>query len=57
MSHQLGSFAGAFGAGLLFDTLGSYGLAWRLGVGLGLTAGIVQIVFALARPPRYATAR
>lgn len=55
MSHQLGSFAGAFGAGLLFDALGSYGLAWRLGVGMGLAAGVVQILFALARPPRFAT--
>jgi predicted MFS family arabinose efflux permease len=50
MSHQLGSFVGAFGGGMLFDSFGSYDLAWRLGVGLGLTAGIVQILFALARP-------
>ena len=27
MSHQLGSFVGAFGGGLLFDALGSYDLA------------------------------
>jgi hypothetical protein len=50
MSHQLGSFFGALGGGLLFDALGSYDLAWRLVVGLGLTAGLVQLVFALARP-------
>jgi predicted MFS family arabinose efflux permease len=50
MSHQLGSFFGALGGGLLFDALGSYDLAWRLIVGLGLTAGMVQLVFALARP-------
>jgi predicted MFS family arabinose efflux permease len=55
MSHQLGSFVGAFGGGLLFDALGSYDLAWRLGVGMGLAAGTVQIVVAIARPPRYAT--
>ena len=47
MSHQFGSFVGAFGGGLLFDALGSYDLAWRLGVGLGLTAGAVQITAAL----------
>jgi MFS family permease len=47
--HQLGSFFGALG-GLLFDALGSYDLAWRLIVGMGLTAGLVQILFALARP-------
>ena len=50
MSHQLGSFVGAFGGGLLFDSLGSYDLAWRLGVCMGLLAGIVQVVFALLRP-------
>jgi MFS family permease len=55
MSHQFGSFVGAFGGGLLFDTLGSYDLAWRLGVGMGLTAGTVQIIVAVARPPRFAT--
>jgi predicted MFS family arabinose efflux permease len=50
MSHQLGSFVGAFGGGLLYDALGSYTLAWRIGVALGLTAGIVQVAFALLRP-------
>ncbi|MBI5256200.1 MAG: MFS transporter [Burkholderiales bacterium] len=50
-SHQLGSFAGAFGGGMLYDQLGSYELAWRLGVGIGLTAGVVQIAVAFARPP------
>ena len=51
MSHQLGSFVGAFGGGVLFDRLGSYDLAWRLAVAIGLTAGIVQVAFALWRPP------
>jgi predicted MFS family arabinose efflux permease len=50
MSHQLGSFLGAYGGGLLFDALGSYDLAWRLGVGLGLAAGAVQIIAALMTP-------
>jgi MFS family permease len=50
MSHQLGSFVGAFGGGLLFDALGSYDLAWRVGVGVGIAAGIVQVSFALLRP-------
>jgi predicted MFS family arabinose efflux permease len=55
ISHQLGSFLGAFGGGLLFDSLGSYDLTWRLGVGIGLTAGVVQVSFALLRPPQLAT--
>jgi predicted MFS family arabinose efflux permease len=51
MSHQVGSFLGAFGGGLLYERLGSYDLAWRLGVAIGLAAGIVQVSFALLRPP------
>jgi predicted MFS family arabinose efflux permease len=50
MSHQLGSFLGAFGGGLLYDSLGSYTLAWRIGVALGLAGGIVQIAFAMIKP-------
>jgi len=50
MSHQLGSFLGAYGGGLIYDSLGSYTLAWRIGVAVGLAAGIVQVAFALIRP-------
>jgi predicted MFS family arabinose efflux permease len=50
MSHQLGSFLGAFGGGVLYDTLGSYTMAWRIGVALGLAGGIIQVTFALIRP-------
>lgn len=52
MSHQLGSFLGAFGGGVLFDLNGDYVLAWKLGVAMGLTAGAVQVAYALrGRPP------
>jgi predicted MFS family arabinose efflux permease len=50
MSHQLGSFLGAYGGGLIYDALGSYTLAWRIGVAVGLAAGIIQVAFALIRP-------
>jgi predicted MFS family arabinose efflux permease len=50
MSHQLGSFLGAYGGGLLYDSLGSYTMAWRIGVALGLAGGIIQVAFALIRP-------
>jgi predicted MFS family arabinose efflux permease len=50
MSHQLGSFLGAYGGGLILDASGSYTMAWRIGVSLGLAAGIIQIAFALIRP-------
>lgn len=53
-SHQLGSFVGAYGGGMVFDAFGSYALAWRLGVGLGFAAGAVQIVFAVVWPPMQA---
>jgi predicted MFS family arabinose efflux permease len=50
MSHQLGSFLGAYGGGLIYDALGSYNMAWRIGVALGLAGGIIQVAFALIRP-------
>jgi predicted MFS family arabinose efflux permease len=50
VSHQLGSFIGAYGGGLIYDALGSYDMAWRTAVALGLTAGVIQIAFALLRP-------
>jgi predicted MFS family arabinose efflux permease len=50
MSHQGGSFLGAYGGGVLYDALGSYTMAWRIGVALGLAGGIVQVAFALIRP-------
>lgn len=52
MVHQVGSFLGAYGGGLLYDALGSYTVAWRLAVALGLAGGIVQITFALIRPSK-----
>ena len=50
MSHQLGSFLGAYGGGLIYDALGSYNMAWRIGVALGLAGGVIQVTFALIRP-------
>ena len=52
MSHQVGSFVGALGGGVLFDLLGSYDLAWKLAVATGLIAGVTQLIFAAPRPPR-----
>ena len=48
--HQIGSFAGAFGGGLIYDALGNYNLAWQLAVLIGAVAGTVQIVTGLVRP-------
>jgi hypothetical protein len=38
------------GGGVLNDALGSYTMAWRIGVALGLAGGIIQVAFALIRP-------
>ncbi len=43
-SHQLGSFLGAWGGGLIYDTFGSYDHAWQLGVVIGLIAGFAQML-------------
>ena len=58
-SHQVGSFLGAWGGGLIYDSLGSYELAWKSAVVIGLIAGAAQLMMddrptarmALARAP------
>ena len=55
-SHQAGSFVGAWGGGLLFDALGTYDLAWQIGVVIGITAGIAQIFTDNRQTPRMAAA-
>lgn len=50
-SHQIGSFIGAYGGGLIYDLLGSYSAAWKIGVGMGLVAGVAQLYSALGRRP------
>jgi len=42
--HQVGSSLGAWGGGLIFDTLGSYDRAWQIGVLIGFAAGVLQIL-------------
>ena len=41
--HQVGSFLGAWVGGYLFDTTGSYNLAWLLAAGFGLFAALVHL--------------
>lgn len=43
--HQVGSSLGAWGGGLIYTQFGNYDLAWRIGVVIGLGAGVVQIVW------------
>lgn len=55
-SHQLGSFIGAWGGGLIFDAMGSYDLAWKIGVAIGLSAGVAQLFMDSRPTPRMAGA-
>ncbi len=43
-SHQLGSFVGAWGGGLIYASLGNYDWAWRGAVAIGLLAGVAQLM-------------
>lgn len=42
-SHQLGSFLGAWGGGLIYASLGSYEWAWKGAVLIGAIAGAMQM--------------
>jgi len=42
LSHQVGSFLGAWMGGLLFDRFGNYDLGWAALIAIGLTAFILQ---------------
>jgi predicted MFS family arabinose efflux permease len=44
LNHQIGSFVGVWGGGLIFDALGSYDRAWQIGVMIGIVAGVAQIL-------------
>ena len=43
LSHQIGSFAGVWLGGYLFDHTGSYRVVWLISIGLGLFAAIVNL--------------
>lgn len=50
-SHQIGSFVGALGGGLVYSWMGNYDLAWKSAVGIGLAAGAFQMTMNV-RPTR-----
>jgi predicted MFS family arabinose efflux permease len=43
LSHQAGSFFGAWGGGVIYSMLGNYDLAWQCAVAIGLAAGLFQM--------------
>ena len=53
LSHQIGSFLGAWLGGKLYDTFGSYDLVWYLSIALGMLAGLINLPIdekEIARP-------
>jgi predicted MFS family arabinose efflux permease len=43
LSHQIGSFLGAWLGGLMFDRTGSYNVVWYLAIALGIVAGLLNL--------------
>lgn len=50
LSHQVGSFLGAWGGGLIYDWLGSYDRAWQAAVLIGVIAGLAQMTMNVSPP-------
>ena len=60
LSHQVGSFMGAWLGGKLYDATGSYDLVWWIAVALGVFAALINLPVresAIARAVPPATAR
>jgi predicted MFS family arabinose efflux permease len=43
LSHQVGSFMGAWLGGYLYDKTGSYDIVWYIAIALGIFAAIVNL--------------
>ena len=54
LSHQVGSFFGAWMGGLVYDRFGSYNVAWGALIAIGLTAFTLQWLMD-ERPPKELT--
>ena len=53
LSHQIGSFLGAWLGGRFYDAFGSYDLVWYLSIALGIVAGLINLPIdekEIARP-------
>ena len=56
LSHQVGSFFGAWWAGWLFDRTGNYDAVWIASIALGVAGGVISAMTRDAPAPRMATA-
>ncbi len=53
LSHQVGSFFGAWAAGYAYDLTGNYDFAWGASIALGVAAALVHLPIrdaAVSRP-------
>jgi len=57
LSHQIGSFLGAWLGGLMFDRTGSYNVVWYLAIALGVVAGLLNLPIDERELKRGAAAR
>jgi predicted MFS family arabinose efflux permease len=57
LSHQIGSFLGAWLGGLMFDRTGSYNVVWYLAIALGVVAGLLNLPIDERELKRGTTAR
>ena len=56
-SHQVGSFVGAWGGGLIYSTFGNYDRAWQGAVAIGILAGLFQMTMNVRPSARIAAER
>jgi predicted MFS family arabinose efflux permease len=50
LSHQVGSFAGAWMGGVVFDRMGNYNFAWGALIVIGTAAFVLQWMMDERRP-------
>jgi len=56
LSHQIGSFLGAWLGGRLYDHTGSYDVVWWIAIALGVLAGLINLPIDEREITRTATA-
>jgi predicted MFS family arabinose efflux permease len=56
LSHQVGSFFGAYLGGVFHDLYGSYDYAWYISIALSVFAGLIHLPIIEKQVPRLQTA-
>ena len=55
LSHQVGSFLGAYLGGVFHDLYGSYDYAWYISIALSIFAGLIHLPIIEKQVPRLQT--